>query len=535
MNQRRMAARLALLVGLAGVAPVVLVGVAALEIFRRRTEAAATSGLEALAHQVAERVEGFVAAEKQAVHALASSVALDPDAPASRRLMEEVGLDNPAIGGVTILDLRGREPRPVRLGPERWQALERGQDAASDAYPASDGTPRMDFCVPLRGRPDQVLCAQLDLLELSRFVQRIRIGGGGHALALGAGGQVVASGSGAYRAASLRGEDVPHSEPVRRAYREGAPLPGRLAGADGSEVLAGWARAADPPWTVVVEQPEVEALRAARLARYWLAALVLAALVASMAVGVLASRRMLAELAVEERWRTAGRIASGVSHDLGHRIAVLQHTAALAEAGDPALLPRIGASLRSEAETLRRFVSDFADLSRDLAVLDERPLELGPFAESLARSAAPRAAQAEVALSAEPGIGGPWVQADRHLLERAGMNLLANAIEASPRGGTVRIEIGTSDGEAFLRVADGGPGIPAERLPRIFDAFASTKRSGDHLGMGLPNVKRIVEAHGGRVAAWNRPRGGAVIEIRLPRADRSRPADPSGPADPSTP
>jgi signal transduction histidine kinase len=169
--------------------------------------------------------------------------------------------------------------------------------------------------------------------------------------------------------------------------------------------------------------------------------------------------------------------------------------------------------------TLRKFVADFADLSRDVRAVERLPLDLDAFAESVRRTAEPHAGKMGAQLAVRHSDGGAWVLADRYLLERAALNLVSNAVEASPRGGEVRIEVEALGEEVSLAVVDRGTGIPPERLPRIFDAFASTKRTGAHVGLGLPNVKRIVEAHGGRVTAESRPGAGSTFRILLPRIE----------------
>jgi signal transduction histidine kinase len=512
-----MAMRLAILVALAGVAPILGIGAIALEVLGRRSESAAQEALRQVASQAAARIGAYVSGQRESLRAVTAAAAAAPDA--ARRL-EEVALDAPSLGHVSLV---GPETPaadlPPRLDAKAVAVARGGREVSSGIYIAADDTPALDTCIPARSRPGWAVCARLDLLELWRFVQRIRVGESGYALAFDQDGRLIASGAGALRGAILTGEPVPESALATRALADLRTAPTRYAGPLGEEVLAGWAVLPDSGWAVVVEQPASEALRPARTAQVVLAALAVVALALSVAVGVSQSQRVLAELEVEERWRTAGRIAAGITHDLGHRVAILQQTAGMAETGDVAFLPRIRDNLRAEVATLRKFVADFADLSRDVRVTDMFPLDLDAFAESVRLTASAHAQQMGVALAVAHSAAAAWVQADRYLLERAALNLVSNAVEATPRAGEVRLVVAVKEGEAELAVVDAGQGIAAERLPRLFDAFASTKRTGAHLGMGLPNVKRIVDAHGGRVAVESAVGKGSTFRITLPRIE----------------
>jgi signal transduction histidine kinase len=97
------------------------------------------------------------------------------------------------------------------------------------------------------------------------------------------------------------------------------------------------------------------------------------------------------------------------------------------------------------------------------------------------------------------------------------LNLLHNAIDASPRGGTIRLTCRREGTEAVLEVEDQGPGIPPEQIDRIFDPFFTTKEPGKGTGLGLAIVHRIVEAHGGHIEAHNTG-GGALFRVRVPLA-----------------
>src|SRR5262249_21102502 len=110
------------------------------------------------------------------------------------------------------------------------------------------------------------------------------------------------------------------------------------------------------------------------------------------------------------------------------------------------------------------------------------------------------------------------VEADFGQIRQVVLNLLLNALDAVPQGGTVWVRLAAPDTEAdgwlTLQVADTGPGLPGQLGQQIFEPFVSTKETG--LGLGLSICKRIVEAHGGTLGAANRPEGGACFTVRLP-------------------
>ncbi len=107
------------------------------------------------------------------------------------------------------------------------------------------------------------------------------------------------------------------------------------------------------------------------------------------------------------------------------------------------------------------------------------------------------------------------LNADREMFRRAILNLVLNALDVMTEGGELVITSFSGPKGFELEVADSGPGIDIEQLPRLFEPFYTTKDSGT--GLGLAIVHRIAETHGGQVTACNCPEGGAAFTIHIPR------------------
>lgn len=102
----------------------------------------------------------------------------------------------------------------------------------------------------------------------------------------------------------------------------------------------------------------------------------------------------------------------------------------------------------------------------------------------------------------------------RNLLENA---LRATAGKAGGEEASVKLRVERGSEEARISVLDSGPGVEPENLARIFDPYFSTHETGT--GLGLAISKRIVEEHGGRLEAHNRPGGGLEVTITIPRVE----------------
>ena len=114
-------------------------------------------------------------------------------------------------------------------------------------------------------------------------------------------------------------------------------------------------------------------------------------------------------------------------------------------------------------------------------------------------------------------IGGPTIVADAEKLRRVFTNIVDNAVDALadvPDGRRIDCFVGNGDGRATVRVHDNGPGIPPEKLDRVFNPFFTTKAGGTGLGMAI--AKKIVEAHEGTIDVTSEPGHGAEFVVVLP-------------------
>ena len=154
-----------------------------------------------------------------------------------------------------------------------------------------------------------------------------------------------------------------------------------------------------------------------------------------------------------------------------------------------------------------------------------RPVELRPLVDRLIDFLAPMAREHDVTLQwGAPPAAGIAAFGDEASLEQVFTNLLHNGIIYNKKGGRVELRLGEDRNEVTVEVRDTGIGIAAEHLPLIFDQFYRVHRSEETKakgsGLGLSIVKKIVEAHHGRVEVSSEPGVGTVFTVRLPKPSR---------------
>jgi len=264
-------------------------------------------------------------------------------------------------------------------------------------------------------------------------------------------------------------------------------------------------------------------------------ALTLAAAIALAALGIRAAwlRRKYALLSEEharaeealrrrDRLVAMGELASTVAHEVRNPLNAIAMSAqrlrhefldqcTAPEARDE--LAELVGVVESEARRLDRTVQQFLDFARP-PKLDPRPTDLAALAGAVVDSTRPMAELRGVTLDLEAARAGEAV-VDPDQLRQVLDNLVRNALDATPQGGSVRLSARGDAGGAVLEVSDDGPGIPPDVLPRIFDLYFTTKDGGT--GIGLAVTQQIVTAHGGTIEVDSRPGAGTRMTVRLPR------------------
>jgi two-component system, OmpR family, sensor histidine kinase KdpD len=224
-----------------------------------------------------------------------------------------------------------------------------------------------------------------------------------------------------------------------------------------------------------------------------------------------------------ETERLRNSLLSAVSHDLRTPLAAIAGASSTlldgGEALDAKTRQELLQTVLEESESLNRLVGNLLDTTRleagALRLHSEwQSLEelLGVVLNRLGR----QLERHPVTTRLPPDL--PLVRADGVLLQQVLLNLLENAAKYSPPGAPVEVSAAARDGELVVEVADRGRGLPAGDEQRIFDKF---HRSADvagraGAGLGLTVCKGIVQLHGGRIEAENRPGGGAVFRFTLP-------------------
>jgi len=224
---------------------------------------------------------------------------------------------------------------------------------------------------------------------------------------------------------------------------------------------------------------------------------------------------------IEELFDARWQLISWASHDLRTPLASLQ---AMLEALEDGLAEpsRYLPAMQQQVKVLGGLIEDLFELARIDAGAVTLELREAPLAALVERCLSGLEAEAEarkVRLESHVDVDLEPVHCAPDKVERVLFNLLTNALRHTPSDGSVAVSVQPLAAELRVTVEDTGTGLPPESLGKMFDRFwrGDRARSGDGAGLGLAIARGLVEAHGGRIWAENRPGGGARVSFTLPR------------------
>ncbi len=232
---------------------------------------------------------------------------------------------------------------------------------------------------------------------------------------------------------------------------------------------------------------------------------------------VTAAVSMEKRLAVSERMAAVGKLAARVAHELNNPLdGILRYLNLAIRAVDVGATGRIPDYLKAARGGLLRMaeiIRELAEFSRSAATAFG-DADINAVVEEAVKVMSDKAVRNRVSVVCTLRDDMPAAAGTN--LFQVFCNLIKNACDAMPDGGTLTITTLLADREAIIRFEDTGVGLPDE-MERIFEPFFTTKPPGTGTGLGLAICKDIIEKYNGKIVPEHRPGGGAVFTVRLPR------------------
>ncbi|MGH7815990.1 MAG: sensor histidine kinase [Candidatus Binatia bacterium] len=236
--------------------------------------------------------------------------------------------------------------------------------------------------------------------------------------------------------------------------------------------------------------------------------------------------KMQSQLVASQRMAAVGEMAAAVAHGIGNPLSSIRAAAqvAILDAGSEngsEQKTKMKSNLQSIMEQVDRVQKRMQGLLNFAKPMEPHPVpvEVNLLLDDVVATLRPRFAETAVQTSLEFDSNIPKVDLDANQAEQIFMGLITNALEATPKGGTVTICTKTESGNGssptvVVSVEDTGQGIPIENRQKVFEPFFTTKSHGT--GIGLPLAKKFVERNGGTIQISESRTGGAKIDVKFP-------------------
>ncbi len=231
-----------------------------------------------------------------------------------------------------------------------------------------------------------------------------------------------------------------------------------------------------------------------------------------------------------EKQASVGKLAAGVAHEINNPLtAVLTFTHLILRRKDlPDEVLTDLEIVKTQTERVRKIVKSLLDFSRQTVIKPEST-DINSLIEDSVGLMKNQALIKDVNLSFQGTDNLPTLTIDRNQFQSVLINMIINALDATPAGGFIDIQTLNVDQEeeagVEIKISDSGTGISEENLDQLFDPFFTTKEVGKGTGLGLAVTAGIIERHGGTIKVWSQTGEGTIFTIWMPRRVNGAPAD----------
>lgn len=215
----------------------------------------------------------------------------------------------------------------------------------------------------------------------------------------------------------------------------------------------------------------------------------------------------------QERASELTQLSAEIAHELKNPLASVKGLAALLAKNATGRDVEHLSVLRREVDRMQSVLDDFLNFSRPLVPLSLELVDVGALAQTVHELHEGVAAERGVSLQTDARLG-TMARCDERKVQQVLINLVQNALDASPRGGEVRVEVEPVGGAVHVRVLDEGAGLAPEIAGRAFEPGVTTKTRGS--GLGLTIARGLARQHGGELSLAARADGGTVAELIVP-------------------
>jgi PAS domain S-box-containing protein len=223
-------------------------------------------------------------------------------------------------------------------------------------------------------------------------------------------------------------------------------------------------------------------------------------------------KRLQQQIELKERLTALGEMSAGIAHELRNPMAVIAGYLSLLARKQDDTGQAVIRDIQAEIVGMNRIISDLLTFARPTS-LNRTVVNMRRLLESCIETVL-QARSGRPSIGTALDISDVMAPVDEVLMRQALGNLMQNAVEAMPNGGTLSVTMQV-DKDLTIIVGDTGPGIPPENLKKVFLPFFTTKDEG--VGMGLALTHKVITAHGGRVDVLSTVNAGTKFRVALPK------------------